>query len=55
MVDMSEVNQKPDYLFWVGSAGAYDDRYKKVTSAFVKILSYLDINYAVLGTEELSS
>ena len=55
MVDMSAVNQEPDYLFWVGSAGAFDDRYKKVTAAFVKILSYLDINYAVLGTEEISS
>ena len=55
---MSEVfaeGHNPEYLFWVGSAGAFDDRYKMVTRAFVKILDYLGIDYAVLGTEESSS
>ena len=52
---MAATGQEPEYLFWVGSAGAFDDRYKKVTRAFVKILTWLDINYAVLGTEESSS
>jgi Fe-S oxidoreductase len=47
--------KKPEFLFWVGSAGAFDDRYKKVTRAFVKILDYLKIDYAVLGTEETDS
>jgi len=47
--------KKPDYLFWVGSAGAFDDRYKKVTREFVKILNRLNIDYAVLGTEESDS
>ena len=46
---------KPEYLFWVSSAGAFDDRYKKVTREFVKILNYLGIDYAVLGTEETDS
>ena len=46
---------KPEYLFWVGSAGAFDDRYKLVTRAFVKILNFLEVDYAVLGTEESSS
>lgn len=45
----------PEYLFWVGSMGAFDDRYQKVTRAFVRILHYLDVDYAVLGTEEISS
>jgi Fe-S oxidoreductase/nitrate reductase gamma subunit len=44
--------EKPEYLFWVGCAGAFDDRYKKVVRAFVKILTHLNINYAVLGKEE---
>jgi Fe-S oxidoreductase/nitrate reductase gamma subunit len=44
--------EKPEYLFWVGCAGAFDDRYKKVAGAFAKILSHLNISYAVLGTEE---
>lgn len=55
MADLFAKGEKPEYLFWVGSAGAFDDRYKKVTRAFVKILEYLKINYAVLGVEESSS
>lgn len=55
MADLFAEGKKPEYLFWVGSAGAFDDRYKKVTQAFVKVLTYLDIDYAVLGTEESSS
>ncbi len=45
----------PEYLFWIGSAGAFDDRYKKVTREFVKILNHLKIDYALLGTEESDS
>jgi heterodisulfide reductase subunit D len=44
--------EKPEYLFWVGCAGAFDDRYKKVARAFIKILHHLHISYAVLGKEE---
>ena len=42
----------PEYLFWVGCAGAFDDRYRKVVRSFAKILNYLNISYAVLGREE---
>ena len=48
-------NEKPEYLLWIGSAGAFDDRYKKVMREFVKILNYLNVDYAVLGTEESDS
>jgi heterodisulfide reductase subunit D len=44
--------EHPEFLFWVGCAGAFDDRYKKVTRAFTKILHYTNTSYAVLGTEE---
>ncbi len=44
--------QRPEYLFWVGCAGAFDDRYKKVARAFTKILEHFNISYAVLGKEE---
>jgi Fe-S oxidoreductase len=44
--------EKPEVLFWVGCAGSYDDRYKNVTKAFVKILNKVGVNFAVLGTEE---
>jgi Fe-S oxidoreductase/nitrate reductase gamma subunit len=55
MAERFASGQIPDYLLWIGSAGAFDDRYKKVTRAFVKILNHLGIDYAVLGTEESSS
>lgn len=55
MADLFAKGEKPDYLFWVGCAGAYDDRYKKVTRAFAKILVHLDISFAVLGKEESCS
>lgn len=44
--------ENPEVLFWVGCAGSYDDRYKKVTLAFAKILEACEIKFAVLGTEE---
>ena len=55
MADCFSQGKSPEYLYWVGSTGAFDDRYKQVSRAFVKILSFLDIDYAVLGTEESSS
>ncbi|MEQ6121392.1 (Fe-S)-binding protein [Reichenbachiella sp. MALMAid0571] len=44
--------KSPEVLFWVGCAGSFDDRYKKVTIAFAKILNHIGINFAVLGEEE---
>ena len=55
MADKIANGKEPEYLFWVGSAGAIDDRYKKVMQEFVKILHHLKIDYAVLGTEEADS
>lgn len=52
MADLFAQGKKPEYLFWVGCAGAFDDRYKKVARAFTKILAYLKTDYAVLGKEE---
>ena len=52
MADLHARGEKPEYLFWVGCAGAYDDRYKKVVRAFARILHHLGTSYAVLGKEE---
>lgn len=52
MADLAAKGEKPEFLFWVGCAGAYDDRYKKVAAAFAKILNHLEVSYAVLGKEE---
>jgi Fe-S oxidoreductase len=55
MAEMMASGQQPDVLFWVGCAGSFDDRAKKITRAFVKILNKAGINFAVLGTEESCS
>jgi heterodisulfide reductase subunit D len=44
--------QTPEILFWVGCAGSFDDRAKKVTKAVAKILQAANVKFAVLGTEE---
>ena len=52
MADLMAEGKQPEILFWVGSAGSYDDRAKKITRAFVKILNRANIDFAVLGIEE---
>lgn len=52
MADLFARGERPEYLFWVGCAGAFDDRYKKVVRAFAKILVHLKVSFAVLGKEE---
>lgn len=52
MADLAARGEEPEYLFWVGCAGAFDDRYKKVTKAFAYLLNRMGASYAVLGTEE---
>jgi len=52
MAEMAAQGETPEVLFWVGCAGSYDDRYKRVTLAFAKILDAVGIKFAVLGTEE---
>ena len=55
MADLMAKGEKADVLFWVGCAGSFDDRAKKVTKALAKILHQAGLNYAVLGTEESCS
>ncbi len=52
MAEMAAKGESPEVLFWVGCAGSFDDRAKRVTQAFVKILNAVSIKFAVLGTEE---
>ncbi len=52
MADYMAKGEKPDVLFWVGCAGSFDDRAKKITRAFAKILNKVGTKYAVLGQEE---
>lgn len=55
IADLQAAGQTPEYLVWIGSAGAFDDRYKKVTRSFIQLLNHLKIDYGVLGIEESSS
>jgi heterodisulfide reductase subunit D len=52
MADLAAKGESPEILFWVGCAGSFDDRYKRVTRAFASILNAMEIRFAVLGTEE---
>ena len=52
MAEMMAQGKQPEVLFWVGCAGSFDDRAKKITKAFVKILHRAKVDFAVLGTEE---
>jgi heterodisulfide reductase subunit D len=52
MADMAAKGEQPEVLFWVGCAGSFDDRAKKITLALVRLLHFAGIKFAVLGTEE---
>ena len=55
MAEFMQEGKEPEILFWVGSAGSFDDRAKKITRAFVKIMNKANVNFGVLGSEESSS
>jgi len=52
MGEMAERGERPDILFWVGCMGSFDDRAKKITVAFARILKACNIDFAILGQEE---
>jgi Fe-S oxidoreductase len=52
MAEAFERGERPDVLFWVGCMGSFDDRAKKITVAFARILKACGINFAILGQEE---
>ena len=52
VADMVAKGETPEILFWVGCAGSFDDRAKKITKAIVRILNKCEVKFAVLGQEE---
>jgi Fe-S oxidoreductase/nitrate reductase gamma subunit len=52
VVDGSEVLSH-EYLYWVGCAGSFDDKNKKVTQAMAKLLQRSGVDFAILGPSEL--
>jgi Fe-S oxidoreductase len=51
MAEMLAQGKQPEVLF--GLLGSFDDRAKKITKAFVRILNRANVPFAVLGTEEV--
>ncbi len=53
-LNIPTIAEQPDaeYLFFVGCAGSFDDRAKKITQALAKILKEAGISYAILGRDE---
>lgn len=52
MAEYLAQGKQPEVLFWVGCAGSFDDRAKKITKAFAKLLNQAQVDFAVLGAEE---
>jgi Fe-S oxidoreductase len=52
MADLQNRGERPDVLFWVGCMGSFDDRAKKITIAFTRILQACGVRFAILGQEE---
>lgn len=52
LAEMTARGEHPEILFWVGCAGSFDERYKRVTVAFCQLLQQAKIKFAVLGTQE---
>ncbi len=50
-----EIPEDVEYLFWVGCAGALEDRSKKVTRAFAELLHTAGVEFAILGSGESCS
>ncbi|MEI6805091.1 MAG: heterodisulfide reductase-related iron-sulfur binding cluster [Myxococcaceae bacterium] len=48
-------DREVEYLFWVGCAGATDDRAKKIQQALVRILKAANVDFAILGCDEKCS
>lgn len=52
MAECLATGETPEVLFWVGCAGSFDDRAKKITKAIARILNHCQVSFAILGQEE---
>lgn len=50
--ELAALGKQPEVLFWVGCAGSFDERAKKITKAFAQLLLKAEVSFAVLGPEE---
>ena len=52
-IQVLEDGRAPEYLYWVGCAGSFDDRAKKITQAVARVLQRAGVPFAILGSQEL--
>jgi Fe-S oxidoreductase len=52
MAELAARGESPEILFWVGCMGSFDDRAKKISVAFARILQAANVPFAILGQEE---
>ena len=52
MAQWKEIGEQPDVLFWVGCAGAFDDRNKKIVQSFAGLMQKANVKFGILGNEE---
>jgi Fe-S oxidoreductase len=50
---IGEGEQAPEYLYWVGCAGSFDDRAKAISRAVVQVLQRAGVSFAILGPREM--
>ncbi|RFA36743.1 hypothetical protein CAI16_03805 [Virgibacillus dokdonensis] len=53
--ELSKEGKDFEYLFWVSSMGAYDNRSQKIAIAFAKLLNQAGVSFAILGNKEANS
>ncbi|MCQ6264944.1 (Fe-S)-binding protein [Fictibacillus sp. WQ 8-8] len=53
--EMEKAGEEFEYLFWVSSMGAYDNRSQKIALAFAKIMNEAGVKFAILGNKEKNS
>ncbi|WP_085506291.1 heterodisulfide reductase-related iron-sulfur binding cluster [Thalassobacillus devorans] len=53
--ELKKEGEEFDYLFWVSSMGAYDNRSQKIALAFAKLMNEAGIKFAILGNKERNS
>jgi Fe-S oxidoreductase len=53
--EMKKAGEEFEYLFWVGSMGAFDNRSQKIALSFAKLMNEAGVKFAILGNKEKNS
>ncbi|WP_335871438.1 (Fe-S)-binding protein [Bacillus sp. 2205SS5-2] len=53
--ELKKAGEDFEYLFWVGSMGAFDNRSQKIALAFAKLMNEAGVKFAILGNKEKNS